>query len=150
MRQLYEGFKKTVVAAGICICCLGLTACGKKEAQQAVEQETVQMQENETVGKQAADGADDLKNAEADKETENRGTEHDADTQSSTDAASEVNEKDAAAEQKSMENGDYILARPSQNGALSVKGTQLVDEKGQAVQLRGILSLIHISEPTRP
>ena len=138
MRQLYEGFKKTVVAAGICICCLGLTACGKKEAQQAVEQETVQMQENETVGKQAADGADDLKNAEADKETENRGTEHDADTQSSTDAASEVNEKDAAAEQKSMENGDYILARPSQNGALSVKGTQLVDEKGQAVQLRGI------------
>lgn len=138
MRQLYEGFKKTVVAAGICICCLGLTACGKKEAQQAVEQETVQMQENETVGKQAADGADDLKNAEADKETENRGTEHDADTQSSTDAASEVNEKDAATEQKSMENGDYILARPSQNGALSVKGTQLVDEKGQAVQLRGI------------
>lgn len=138
MRQLYEGFKKTVVAAGICICCLGLTACGKKEAQQAVEQETVQMQENETVGKQAADGADDLKNAEADKETENRGTEHDADTQSSTDAASEVNEKDAAAEQKSMENGDYILARPSQNGALSVKGTQLVDEKGQAEQLRGI------------
>lgn len=138
MRQLYEGFKKTVVVAGICICCLGLTACGKKEAQQAVEQETVQMQENETVGKQAADGADDLKNAEADKETENRGTEHDADTQSSTDAASEVNEKDAAAEQKSMENGDYILARPSQNGALSVKGTQLVDEKGQAVQLRGI------------
>lgn len=93
MRQLYEGFKKTVVAAGICICCLGLTACGKKEAQQAVEQETVQMQENETVGKQAADGADDLKNAEADKETENRGTEHDADTQSSTDAASEVNER---------------------------------------------------------
>ena len=138
MRQLYEGFKKTVVAAGICICCLGLTACGKKEAQQAVEQETVQMQENETVGKQAADGADDLKNAEADKETENRGTEHDADTQNSTDAASEVNEKDAAAEQKSMKNGDYILARPSQNGALSVKGTQLVDEKGQAVQLRGI------------
>ena len=56
MRQLYEGFKKTVVAAGICICCLGLTACGKKEAQQAVEQETVQMQENETVGKQAAAG----------------------------------------------------------------------------------------------
>lgn len=138
MRQLYEGFKKTVVAAGICICCLGLTACGNKEAQQAVEQETVQMQENETVGKQAADGADDLKNAEADKETENRGTEHDADTQSSTDAAPEVNEKDAAAEQKSMKNGDYILARPSQNGALSVKGTQLVDEKGQAVQLRGI------------
>lgn len=138
MRQLYEGFKKTVVAASICICCLGLTACGKKEAQQAVEQETVQMQENETVGKQAADGADDLKNAEADKETENRGTEHDADTQSSTDVAPEVNEKDAAAEQKSMENGDYILARPSQNGALSVKGTQLVDEKGQAVQLRGI------------
>lgn len=138
MRQLYEKFKKTVVAAGICICCLGLTACGKKEAQQAVEQETVQMQENETVGKQAADGADDLKNAEADKETENRGTEHDADAQSSTDAASEVNEKDAAAEQKSMKNGDYILARPSQNGALSVKGTQLVDEKGQAVQLRGI------------
>ena len=138
MRQLYEGFKKTVVAAGICICCLVLTACGKKEAQQAVEQETVQMQENETVGKQAADGADDLESAEADKETENRGTEHDADTQSSTDAASEVNEKDAAAEQKSMKNGDYILARPSQNGALSVKGTQLVDEKGQAVQLRGI------------
>lgn len=138
MRQLYEGFKKTVVAAGICRCCLGLTACGKKEAQQAVEQETVQMQENETVGKQAADGADDLKNAEADKETENRGTEHDADTQSSTDVAPEVNEKDAAAEQKSMKNGDYILARPSQNGALSVKGTQLVDEKGQAVQLRGI------------
>lgn len=138
MRQLYEGFKKTVVAAGICICCLGLTACGKKDAQQSVEQGTVQMQGNETVSKQAADGADDPKNAAADKETENRGAEHDADTKSSTDAAPEVNKKDEAAEQKSMKNGDYILARPSQNGALSVKGKQLVDEKGQAVQLRGI------------
>lgn len=138
MKKTKNTLKRAVVLVAVCICCLGLTACGKKEAQQAVEQETVQMQENETVGKQAADGADDLKNAEADKETENRGTEHDADTQSSTDAAPEVNEKDAAAEQKSMENGDYILARPSQNGALSVKGTQLVDEKGQAVQLRGI------------
>ena len=37
-----------------------------------------------------------------------------------------------------VKNGNFILARPSQNGALSVKGTQLVDEKGQAVQLRGV------------
>lgn len=41
-------------------------------------------------------------------------------------------------EESGEKNGDYVLARPSQNGALSVKGTQLVDEQGQAVQLRGI------------
>ncbi len=134
MRQLYEGFKKTVVMAGICICCLGLTACGKKDAQQTAEQ-VQQTQEQEASDEKAADAS---KDEAADTETENSGTEQDADAKSSTDAASEENEKDAAAEQKIRKNGDYILARPSQNGALSVKGTQLVDEKGQAVQLRGI------------
>ncbi|MBU5429458.1 cellulase family glycosylhydrolase [Kineothrix sp. MSJ-39] len=134
MRQLYEGFKKSVVIMGICICCLGLTACGKKDAQQTAEQETGQTQEKETVGKQAAKGADDPKNVEADTDIGNSG----ADAKSSTDAVSVENEKDEAAEQGIVKNGDYILARPSQNGALSVKGTQLVDEKGQAVQLRGI------------
>ena len=111
MKQLYGGFKKTVVIAGICICCLGLTACGKKDAQQTAEQ-MQQTQEQEASDEKAADAS---KNAAADTEAENSG-----------------------AEQKIMKNGDYILARPSQNGALSVKGTQLVDEKGQAVQLRGI------------
>lgn len=135
MRQLYEGFKKTVVIAGICICCLGLTACGKKDAQQTVEQKTGQTQEKEASDEKAADAS---KNTGADTETENSGAEQDADARNSTDAASEENEKDEAAEQGSVKNGDYILARPSQNGALSVKGTQLVDEKGQAVQLRGI------------
>ena len=134
MRQLYEGFKKIIVMAGICICCLGLTACGKKDAQQTAEQEQ-QTQEQEASDEKAADAS---KDEVADTETENSGAEHDADAKSSTDAASEENEKDAAAEQKIRKNGDYILARPSQNGALSVKGTQLVDEKGQAVQLRGI------------
>lgn len=41
-------------------------------------------------------------------------------------------------EESGEKNGDYVLARPSKNGALSVKGTQLVDEQGQVVQLRGI------------
>ena len=134
MRQLYEGFKKTVVMAGICICCLGLTACGKKDVQQTAEQEQ-QMQEQEASDEKAAD---DPKNVEADTDIENSGAEQDADARSSTDAAPEENEKDTAAEQGIVKNGDYILARPSQNGALSVKGIQLVDEKGQAVQLRGI------------
>ena len=134
MRQLYEGFKKIIVMAGICICCLGLTACGKKDAQQTAEQEQ-QTQEQEASDEKAADAS---KDEVADTETENSGAEHDADAKSSIDAAPEENEKDAVAEQKIRKNGDYILARPSQNGALSVKGTQLVDEKGQAVQLRGI------------
>ena len=134
MRQLYEGCKKIIVMAGICICCLGLTACGKKDAQQTAEQEQ-QTQEQEASDEKAADAS---KDEVADTETENSGAEHDADAKSSIDAAPEENEKDAVAEQKIRKNGDYILARPSQNGALSVKGTQLVDEKGQAVQLRGI------------
>ena len=43
-----------------------------------------------------------------------------------------------AEDNRVAKNGNFVLARPSQNGALSVKGTQLVDEKGQAVQLRGV------------
>lgn len=43
-----------------------------------------------------------------------------------------------AQDNRVAKNGNFVLARPSQNGALSVKGTQLVDEKGQAVQLRGV------------
>lgn len=137
MRQLYEGFKKTVVAAGICICCLGLTACGKKEAQQAVEQ-VQQTQEKEASDEKAIDGVDASKKDETSIGNSGAGQDQDADARSSTDAAPEEKEKDEAAEQGIVKNGDYILARPSQNGALSVKGTQLVDEKGQAVQLRGI------------
>ena len=34
--------------------------------------------------------------------------------------------------------GEILTARPSMNGRLHVEGTQLVDENGTAVQLRGI------------
>lgn len=47
-------------------------------------------------------------------------------------------QNNSAKEIETVKNGDYIVARPSVSGKLAVKGTQLVNEKGEPVQLRGI------------
>lgn len=132
MRQLYEGFKKTVVAAGICICCLGLTACGKNSENGNADKQTESQAEQATQEKKTADvdAAEDIdKNAKA-------GSDGAETTEAGENAKAAT--EDAEDSGAVLKNGNYILARPSQNDALSVKGSQLVDESGQAVQLRGI------------
>lgn len=101
--------KKMLILAGICALCVCMMACGKRLAKkEEITQENTE-QESETADSDKREDAADLKDED------------------------QSNQKNSLAK-----NGDYILARPSQNGALAVKGTQLVDENGQAVQLRGI------------
>lgn len=109
-------FNKMLILAGICALCVCMMACGKRLVKKEEMRQENTEQESET--------------ADSDKKTD---AEKDA-----TDLREQVDEEQANQKNLVAKNGDYILARPSQNGALSVKGVQLVDENCQAVQLRGI------------
>ena len=111
-----RGLKKMLILAGICALCVCMMACGKRLAKK--EEMT---QENT---EQESDTSDSDKRADVEKDA--------------TDLKEQVDEEQSNQKNSVAKNGDYILTRPSQNGALAVKGTQLVDENGQAVQLRGI------------
>lgn len=96
-----------------------LTADGSAETRVTAEAETQPAEENGE-NSPAENNAGDNKG-----ETENDGRD-----ESLTDPE---NDKDAEAK-----TADYDLAAPSVCGALSVDGTQLVDENGNPVQLKGI------------
>lgn len=134
--------KKIGLFLSLGILCFSLTACGKKGGQkedltiQDLEQEKeVEASGNRTEVKE--DGKDLDKQAD---NSENAEEQTEVQTASEPEKQQEKELETAGAANGSLteKNGDYILARPSKNGALSVKGTQLVDEKGEAVQLRGI------------
>lgn len=132
MKKTKNTLKRAVVLVAVCICCLGLTACGKNSENGNADKQTESQAEQTTQEKKTADvdAAEDIdKNAKA-------GSDGAETTEAGENAKAAT--EDAEDSGAVLKNGRYILARPSQNGALSVKGTQLVDEKGQAVQLRGI------------
>lgn len=132
MKKTKNTLKRAVVLVAVCICCLGLTACGKNSENGNADKQTESQAEQATQEKKTADvdAAEDIdKNAKA-------GSDGAETTEAGENAKAAT--EDAEDSGAVLKNGRYILARPSQNGALSVKGTQLVDEKGQAVQLRGI------------
>lgn len=132
MKKTKNTLKRAVVLVAVCICCLGLTACGKNSENGNADKQTESQAEQATQEKKTADvdAAEDIdKNAKA-------GSDGAETTEAGENAKAAT--EDAEDSGAVLKNGDYILARPSQNGALSVKGKQLVDEKGQAVQLRGI------------
>ena len=134
--------KKIGLFLSLGILCFSLTACGKKGGQkedltiQDLEQEKeVEASGNRTEVKE--DGKDLDKQAD---NSENAEEQTEVQTASEPEKQQEKELETSGATNGSLteKNGDYILARPSKNGALSVKGSQLVDEKGQSVQLRGI------------
>lgn len=96
-----------------------LTADGRAETRVTAEAETQPAEENGE-SSPVENNAGDNKG----------GTENDGRDESLTDPE---NDKDAEAK-----TADYDLAVPSVCGALSVDGTQLVDENGNPVQLKGI------------
>ena len=132
MKKTKNTLKRAVVLVAVCICCLGLTACGKNSENGNADKQTESQAEQATQEKKTADvdAAEDIdKNAKA-------GSDGAETTEAGENAKAAT--EDAEDSGAVLKNGRYILARPSQNGALSVKGSQLVDESGQAVQLRGI------------
>lgn len=132
MKKTKNTLKRAVVLVAVCIYCLGLTACGKNSENGNADKQIESQAEQATQEKKTADvdAAEDIdKNAKA-------GSDGAETTEAGENAKAAT--EDAEDSGAVLKNGRYILARPSQNGALSVKGTQLVDEKGQAVQLRGI------------
>lgn len=132
MKKTKNTLKRAVALVAVCICCLGLTACGENSENGNADKQTESQAEQATQEKKTADvdAAEDIdKNAKA-------GSDGAETTEAGENAKAAT--EDAEDSGAVLKNGRYILARPSQNGALSVKGTQLVDEKGQAVQLRGI------------
>lgn len=142
MKGRFVKVKKIGLFLGLGILCFSLTACGKKGGQkedltiQDLEQEKeVEASGNRTEVKE--DGKDLDKQAD---NSENAEEQTEVQTASEPEKQQEKELETSGATNGSLteKNGDYILARPSKNGALSVKGSQLVDEKGQSVQLRGI------------
>lgn len=132
MKKTKNTLKRAVVLVAVCICCLGLTACGKNSENGNADKQTESQAEQVTQEKKTADvdAAEDIdKNAKA-------GSDGAETTEAGENAKAAT--EDAEDSGAVLKNGRYILARPSQNDALSVKGSQLVDESGQAVQLRGI------------
>ena len=132
MKKTKNTLKRAVVLVAVCICCLGLTACGKNSENGNADKQTESQAEQATQEKKTADvdAAEDIdKNAKA-------GSDGAETTEAGENAKAAT--EDAEDSGAVLKNGRYILARPSQNDALSVKGSQLVDESGQAVQLRGI------------
>lgn len=133
MKAFIRWVKKRIVVAGICVGCLVLTACGQKATptEKEVSGDVIETESDaageKKVDKTSEDAGQQAQDEESSKQAEKPEPSVEQEKDSGTDA-----------EENGAQNGAYILARPSQNGALSVKGTQLVDEKGNAVQLRGI------------
>ncbi|MBQ8527444.1 MAG: cellulase family glycosylhydrolase [Lachnospiraceae bacterium] len=121
--------KKVLLLACSAILCLSLAACSPSEkTEDAVSDVQV---ETQSAQKTSEDGVEDADKAEAFGENEagDSGEKEDK-------SKSETTEKEE--DGKPETTGKTALATPSVSGALHVEGTQLVDDKGNPVQLRGI------------
>lgn len=143
VNRIFIQIKKIIMILGICTGCLVLAACNGKDAGQEsmALQETGKIQNTEMQQK-SEDAGGRIENTEAERgtETQKKTAEMNAKkaTQQTEEKSGQDHTKDDGKDRTDEKNGAYILARPSKNGALSVNGTQLVDESGQAAQLRGI------------
>ncbi len=108
--------KKTLIAMLLCLCLVAscLSACGEKLA------------EDDPQGMESTDKATAEATTEPDKETE----------EAKPETLPKEEELATLPEETKPEQPD--IPSPSVCGKLSVQGTQLVDEKGEAVQLRGL------------
>ena len=133
--------RRFIMIASMGIVCLGLVACAGEEVSAIDGERTEQAQDkveeaqNDQKGSKSELEIDEMDDMEPDMLEEQKRSGKDDEN-----IKDQKNPSDASKEEDNrvVKNGSFVLAHPSQNGALSVKGTQLVDEKEQAVQLRGV------------
>lgn len=141
MGKRFGRIRRFIMIASMGIVCLGLVACAGEEVSAIDGERTEQAQDkveeaqNDQKGSKSELEIDEMDDMEPDMLEEQKRSGKDDEN-----IKDQKNPSDASKEQDNrvVKNGSFVLAHPSQNGALSVKGTQLVDEKGQAVQLRGV------------
>ena len=141
MGKRFGRIRRFIMIASMGIVCLGLVACAGEEVSAIDGERTEQAQDkveeaqNDQKGSKSELEIDEMDDMEPDMLEEQKRSGKDDEN-----IKDQKNPSDASKEEDNrvVKNGSFVLAHPSQNGALSVKGTQLVDEKGQAVQLRGV------------
>ena len=141
MGKRFGRIRRFIMIASMGIVCLGLVACAGEEVSAIDGERTEQAQDkveeaqNDQKGSKSELEIDEMDDMEPDMLEEQKRSGKDDEN-----IKDQKNPSDASKEEDNrvVKNGNFVLAHPSQNGALSVKGTQLVDEKGQAVQLRGV------------
>ena len=141
MGKRFGRIRRFIMIASMGIVCLGLVACAGEEVSAIDGERTEQAQDkveeaqNDQKGSKSELEIDEMDDMEPDMLEEQKRSGKDDEN-----IKDQKNPSDASKEEdnRAVKNGSFVLAHPSQNGALSVKGTQLVDEKGQAVQLRGV------------
>lgn len=141
MGKRFGRIRRFIMIASMGIVCLGLVACAGEEVSAIDGERTEQAQDkveeaqNDQKGSKSELEIDEMDDMEPDMlEEQKRSGKDDENIKDQKNPSDASKEEDNCA----VKNGSFVLAHPSQNGALSVKGTQLVDEKGQAVQLRGV------------
>ncbi len=141
MGKRFGRIRRFIMIASMGIVCLGLVACAGEEVSAIDGERTEQAQDKVEEAQKDQKGSkseleiDEMDDMEPDMLEEQKRSGKDDEN-----IKDQKNPSDASKEEDNrvVKNGSFVLAHPSQNGALSVKGTQLVDEKGQAVQLRGV------------
>ena len=141
MGKRFGRIRRFIMIASMGIVCLGLVACAGEEVSAIDGERTEQAQDkveeaqNDQKGSKSELEIDEMDDMEPVRLEEQKRSGKDDEN-----IKDQKNPSDASKEEDNrvVKNGSFVLAHPSQNGALSVKGTQLVDEKGQAVQLRGV------------
>ena len=141
MGKRFGRIRRFIMIASMGIVCLGLVACAGEEVSAIDGERTEQAQDkveeaqNDQKGSKSELEIDEMDDMEPDMLEEQKRSGKDDEN-----IKDQKNPSDASKEEDNrvVKNGSFVLAHPSQNGALSVKGTQLVDEKGQAVQLCGV------------
>ena len=141
MGKRFGRIRRFIMIASMGIVCLGLVACAGEEVSAIDGERTEQAQDkveeaqNDQKGSKSELEIDEMDDMEPDMLEEQKRSGKDDEN-----IKDQKNPSDASKEEDNrvVKNGSFVLAHPSQNGALSVIGTQLVDEKGQAVQLRGV------------
>lgn len=143
MGKRFGRTRRFIMIVSMGILCINLAACAGKEKEVSEidgerteqAQDKVEEAQNDQKGSKSELEIDEMDDMEPDMLEEQKRSGKDDEN-----IKDQKNPSDASKEEDNrvVKNGSFVLAHPSQNGALSVKGTQLVDEKGQAVQLRGV------------
>ena len=141
MGKRFGRIRRFIMITSMGIVCLGLVACAGEEVSAIDGERTEQAQDkveeaqNDQKGSKSELEIDEMDDMEPDMLEEQKRSGKDDENIKDQKNPSDASKKE---DNRVVKNGSFVLAHPSQNGALSVKGTQLVDEKGQAVQLRGV------------
>lgn len=132
--------KKVLLFISLAILTMSLTACNAADKTQHVVSD-VEV-ESQTAEELSEVETEDVAKVEVSEETETENSEEPASEPEVTEKKEENSEPEVTEEEKEESKpevtGETLLASPSTSGALCVNGTQLVDSKGNPVQLRGI------------